>query len=199
MVSWHRCITRALRRYPYTDKRCARVINLAMSDLVAGDGYGSVKKGQDIEDTVVFLELYPCVNMYEHFFLLFVVHFIPIEQYENRTVIQWNNIKQKMLCIYYLLIKRKKLLGQPDINHIFILHTLWNFAIYLNQQIASANSYFPYLEDILIYIIKNIFHSIYDFYLSYRNISFEFLPTFPLVANPSFTSYESTSRESFTR
>lgn len=58
------------------------------------------------------------------FFLLCILHFIPIEQYENRAVIEWNNTKQKMLCIYYLLIKRKKLLELPDINHISMLHTL---------------------------------------------------------------------------
>lgn len=66
---------------PYTDKRCARVINLAMSDLVAGDGYGSAKKGQDIEDIVVFLESHPCVNMYEHFFFIMYSPF-----YSNRTI-----------------------------------------------------------------------------------------------------------------
>ena len=28
---------------------------------------------------------------------------------------QWNNIKQKLLFIYYHLMKRKKLFGQPNI------------------------------------------------------------------------------------
>lgn len=52
-----------------------------MSDLVAGDGYGSAKKGQEIEDIVVFLESHPCVNMYEHFFFIMYSPF-----YSNRTI-----------------------------------------------------------------------------------------------------------------
>lgn len=128
MVSWHRCITRALRRYPYTDKRCARVINLAMSDFVARDGYGSAKKGQDIVDIVVFLESYPCVIMYEHFFLLCIVHFIPIEQYENRTVIEWNNMKQKMLCIYYLY-NESNFCNNQQVICILLFHSVYLYFI----------------------------------------------------------------------
>ena len=36
----------------------------------------------------------------------------------NRTkwIFRQNNIKQKRLCVYYLLIKRKKLFGQPNVK-----------------------------------------------------------------------------------
>ena len=44
-------------------------------------------------------------------------------------VIRQNNIKQKTLCVYYFLIKRKKLFGQPniltrmmDIVHVLIMY-----------------------------------------------------------------------------
>ena len=43
-----------------------------------------------------------------------VVIFFLIEQ-NGSYVIRQNNIKRKMLCIHYFLIKRKKLFGRPNI------------------------------------------------------------------------------------
>ena len=45
--------------------------------------------------------------------------FIPTEQ-NGSYVIRGNNIKQGTLCVYYLLIKQKKLFGQPNISHVKI-------------------------------------------------------------------------------
>ena len=50
-----------------------------------------------------------------------VTVFISTEQ--NRSyVIRRNNIKRKTLCVYYFLIKQKKLFGQPNIC-IFVCYT----------------------------------------------------------------------------
>ena len=44
-----------------------------------------------------------------------VAVFISTEQ-NGSYVIRQNNIKQRTLCVYYFLIKRKKLFGQPNIR-----------------------------------------------------------------------------------
>ena len=64
--------------------------------------------------------------------------FISTEQ--NRSyVIRQNNINQKTLCLYYFLIKRKKLFGQPNIISMVSRENSTTYAI--RQQIPNALSW----------------------------------------------------------
>ena len=86
----------------------------------------SMQKKRKENGLVAFLQsIGKCLSFANVFFTTIHLHtnvtpsvwnvavFISTEQ-NGSYVIRQNNIKQKTLCVYYFLIKRKKLFGQPN-------------------------------------------------------------------------------------
>ena len=77
-----------------------------------------------------------------------VAVFIATKQ-NGSYVIRRNNIKQKTLCVYYFLIKRKKLFGQTNVcrNQLFWPTILWNRYLTLRKEIRGKSTFHPFLVE----------------------------------------------------
>ena len=98
-----------------------------------------------------FITMHPCTNMKS--ILSNVVIFILIEP-NGSYVIWWNNIKRRMLCIHYFLMKRKKLFGRPNNWTLTTQFITFTYKINLKQKrnaksilFITVNSFVRSLQD----------------------------------------------------